>query len=59
MIKCFVEPDVAARGVQCDPKAPACRDWRWNDNEQITLDNYQGIEDACCGNCYFSHEVES
>lgn len=76
-MKCFVEPVrvsladestlcATVRGIQCDPKAPACKDWRWIRDSKITLDNvslsdllkaYGEVTQPCCGNCYFSHEV--
>lgn len=49
------------RGVQCAPKAPACRHWRWKKDRRITLDSVlnDGATslNACCGNCYFCCEV--
>lgn len=66
MTKCFVEPpeehdyEEPVRGVPCDPEAPACRDWIDRETGISLTSNeilWEKFKSACCGNCYYCHEV--
>jgi len=51
------------RGVQCDPKAPACKEYglfNIKTGYVIFLAELYGddVVNACCDNCYFCHEVK-